>query len=181
MIVFLSENEIFFQLNILINFAVWRNIHVLLYFISFRGNRGSDHMLVQGRIQGEGARTRRAPLKLGKIWFFSVKSWFFTRNTATIFAPPSARRIFFKCAPLTWNPGSAPEYYRRINIHFKGTGIFDLKRTQIYTHTFAWSEVIDNIEFWSCFFSSPGHRPCHELLSWVSVRRPSVRPLAFHI
>ena len=25
------------------------------------------------------------------------------------------------------------------------------------------------------FFSSPGHRPC-ELLSWVSVRRPSVRP-----
>jgi hypothetical protein len=29
-------------------------------------------------------------------------------------------------------------------------------------------------------FSSPGHRPC-ELLSWVSVRRPSVRPLAFHI
>ena len=24
-------------------------------------------------------------------------------------------------------------------------------------------------------FSSPGHRPC-ELLSWVSVRRPSVRP-----
>jgi hypothetical protein len=24
------------------------------------------------------------------------------------------------------------------------------------------------------------HRPC-ELLSWVSVRRPSVRPLAFHI
>ena len=29
-------------------------------------------------------------------------------------------------------------------------------------------------------FSSPGHRPC-ELLSWVSVCRPSVRPLAFHI
>jgi hypothetical protein len=26
---------------------------------------------------------------------------------------------------------------RRININFKGTGIFDLKRTQIYTHTFA--------------------------------------------
>jgi hypothetical protein len=26
-----------------------------------------------------------------------------------------------------------------------------------------------------CLISSPGHRPC-ELLSWVSVRRPSVRP-----
>ena len=35
----------------------------------------------------------------GKIWFFGVKSWFFTRNTPTIFAPPSARRNFFKCVP----------------------------------------------------------------------------------
>ena len=57
---------------------------------------------IQGRIQGGGGagRTRRAPaLKLEKIWFFGVKSWFFTRNTSTIFAPPSARRNFFKCAP----------------------------------------------------------------------------------
>jgi hypothetical protein len=38
-----------------------------------------------------------------KIWFFGIKSWFFTRNTPNIFAPPSARRNFFKCAPLTWN------------------------------------------------------------------------------
>jgi hypothetical protein len=86
---------------------------------------------------GGGGRTRRAPLlKLEKIWFFGVKSWFFIRNTPTIFTPPfaigknvifwrkivifhtkypknfeppSARHIFFKCAsPLTWNPGSAP-------------------------------------------------------------------------
>jgi hypothetical protein len=37
-------------------------------------------------------RTRRPPsLKLEKIWFFfSVKSWFITRNTPNIFAPPSA-------------------------------------------------------------------------------------------
>ena len=27
-----------------------------------------------------------------------------------MFAPPSARRNFFKCAPLTWNTGSAPGY-----------------------------------------------------------------------
>ena len=26
-----------------------------------------------------------------------------------MFAPPSARRNFFKSAPLTWNPGSAPD------------------------------------------------------------------------
>jgi hypothetical protein len=52
-----------------------------------------------------GGRTRRAPpLKLEKIWCFGVKSCFFTRNTPNIFA----RRNFLKCAPLTWNPGSAP-------------------------------------------------------------------------
>ena len=39
------------------------------------------------------------PLKLENILFFGVKSWFFTRNTPKIFAPPSARCIFFKCAP----------------------------------------------------------------------------------
>ena len=49
-----------------------------------------------------------ADSELEKILFFGVKSWFFTRNTPKMFAPPSARRIFFKCAPLTWNPGSAP-------------------------------------------------------------------------
>jgi hypothetical protein len=53
-----------------------------------------------------GEHTRRAPpLKLEKIWFF-------TWNTPKIFAPPSARRNFFKCTPpLTWNPGSTPVYY----------------------------------------------------------------------
>jgi hypothetical protein len=63
------------------------------------------------RSGSRGGRTRRAPpLKLEKIIFFCVKSWFFTRNTSKIFAPPSARRNFFMCAPLTWNPGSAPAY-----------------------------------------------------------------------
>ena len=62
----------------------------------------------QGRIQGGGGTRRPPPLNLEKIWFFGIKSCFFTRNTLTIFAPPSARRNFFKCAPLTWNPGSAP-------------------------------------------------------------------------
>jgi hypothetical protein len=41
----------------------------------------------------------RLPPQLEKIRFFDVKSWFFTQNTPTIFAPPSARRNFFKCAP----------------------------------------------------------------------------------
>ena len=42
----------------------------------------------------------RAPPKIGKnMIFFGVKSWFFTWNTPKIFAPPSALRNFFKCAP----------------------------------------------------------------------------------
>jgi hypothetical protein len=53
----------------------------------------------------------RASLGNWKTWFFGVKSWFFTRNTPKIFAPPSARRNLFKCAPLTWNPGSVPAKY----------------------------------------------------------------------
>ena len=83
-----------------------------------------------------GSRGGAPPLKLEKIWFFGTKSWFFKRNTPKIFAPPSAigknmifwRKIvifhtkypqnfrnFFKCAPLTWNPGSAPEH-RCLNV-----------------------------------------------------------------
>ena len=56
----------------------------------------------QGRIQAH------TPLKLEKIRFFGIKSWFFTRNTPTNFTPPSVRRNFFKCVPPKWNPGSAP-------------------------------------------------------------------------
>ena len=41
----------------------------------------------------------RLPRQLEKIWFSGVKSWFFTRNTPNISAPPSARRNCFKCPP----------------------------------------------------------------------------------
>ena len=57
--------------------------------------------------EGRAHPVRAPTLKLGG-GEIGVKSWFFTRNTPNIFAPPSARRNFFKCAPLTWNPGSAP-------------------------------------------------------------------------
>jgi len=54
----------------------------------------------RGGSRGGGGAARRAPpLKLGKIWFFFLKSWFFTRNTPNIFAPPSPLADFFKCAP----------------------------------------------------------------------------------
>ena len=99
---------------------VWRNALSRFHFQTVLADfwKGS-----QGRIQE-------------KIGFFGVKSWFFTRNTPTISAPPSAigknmifwRKIvifhtkypnnfrasfrsvqFFQVRPpLTWNPGSAP-------------------------------------------------------------------------
>jgi hypothetical protein len=87
---------------------------------------------------------RPPPLKLENIWFFGVKSWFFTRNTSANFAPPSAigknmifwRKIvifhtkypnkfraslrsaqFFRVRPpLTLNPGSAPGFSRYIGL-----------------------------------------------------------------
>jgi hypothetical protein len=55
-----------------------------------------------------GAPGAPPPPNWKKIWFFGVKSWFFTRNTPKIVALPSARRNFFKCAHPTWNPGSTP-------------------------------------------------------------------------
>ena len=55
-----------------------------------------------GADPGGGGRTRRAPpLKIGKNKIFWRKIVIFTRNTPTFFAPPSARRNFFKCVPLT--------------------------------------------------------------------------------
>ena len=49
---------------------------------------------------GGGRAPPPPPPKIGKKYdFFGVRSWFFTRNTPKIFAPPCARRIFLKCAP----------------------------------------------------------------------------------
>ena len=67
---------------------------------------------------GSRGHPARAPIKLEKIWFFGVKSWFFTRNTPKMFAPPSVQRNFFKCTPppLTWNPGSTPDIFMNMII-----------------------------------------------------------------
>ena len=68
------------------------------------------------------------PLKLEKILFFGVKSWFFTRNTPKMFAPPSARRNFFKCAPpnlKSWiRPWSHMDHFTRSLTHKNKIYIF---------------------------------------------------------
>ena len=78
---------------------IWRNYGNFYYSI-WKGDAGADPW--------EGGAPDAPPLKLGKIWFFSVKSWFFTRNTPKIFAPPSARRDFFKYAPISWKSWIRP-------------------------------------------------------------------------
>jgi hypothetical protein len=77
-----------------------------------------------------GAHPARSPLKLEKIWLFCVKWWFFTRNTPKIFAPPSARRNFLKCAPLAWNPGSAPGYVLLADDHENNASYFPFMSTK---------------------------------------------------
>ena len=70
----------------------------------------------QGRIQW-GAHPARAPLKLGKIWFFGVKSWFFTRNTVPqnfarlpplgaffLSVPPNLKSWIRPCIPICYKP-----------------------------------------------------------------------------
>jgi hypothetical protein len=95
----------FFDLPILIT-------PLISSIISFNQHIHIWYLKLQGWIQGMGGvHPARATLKLEKIRFFCVKSWFFTRNTPKLFAPPSARRNFFSVHPLTWNPGSAPELY----------------------------------------------------------------------
>jgi hypothetical protein len=46
--------------------------------------------------RGGGTPPPPPPIKLEKIWFFGVKSWFSIRNTPKIFAPHSARRNFIR-------------------------------------------------------------------------------------
>ena len=53
-----------------------------------------------------------------------------SRNTPKIFAPPSARRNFFKSAPLTWNPGSAP--YIDLNMYIINVIVDDKSKIGLY-------------------------------------------------
>ena len=95
--------------------------------------------IVQGRIQGGGGRrVRPPPLKLEKIWFFGVKSWFFYSKYPKIFAPPSARRNFFKCAPPNLKSWILPV-------------VCSVMKYPVYT----WNKVIRWHAAWQISFSGP--------------------------
>ena len=68
-----------------------------------------------------------------KIWIFGVKSWFFTRNTPKIFAPLSAPRFFFKCAPPKLKSWIPPWYLLRCpkNLFRKGPKMIVNKENEL--------------------------------------------------
>jgi hypothetical protein len=111
----LDREEIYIPFSLL---STLNTLSIPYKFIT-KWKQTSPFSRLQGRIQGEGGgRTRRAPpLKLEKIRFFGVKSWFFTRNTPKIFAPPSARRNFFKCASPNLKSWIRPWTRLRIRTH----------------------------------------------------------------
>ena len=106
-------------------------------FTTTKNPKNQHHMLCirQGRIQG-GAHPARAPLKLEKIWFVGVKSWFFhtkypknfraslaigknkifwrkivifhTKYLQNFRASLRSTQFFLSAPPLTWYPWSAP-------------------------------------------------------------------------
>ena len=96
----------------------------------------------------------------GEYWkkydFFCVKSsrsWFFTRNTPTFFALPSARRDFFKCAPppnlkswiRPWNKyikNNLIVITLRLHMHWKFCFNFLMKKQKKMSF---WSPTIDYI------------------------------------
>ena len=62
--------------------------------------RGTHSRLFQRQRRIQGAHPPPPPpLELEKIRFFGVKSWFFTRNTPKVFAPPFAQRNFLSAPP----------------------------------------------------------------------------------
>ena len=109
-------------------------------------NVDTNHQRKQTNTRGGsrgGAPGARPPLKLEKIWFFCVKSWFFTRNTPKIFAPPSVRRNFFKGAPppnlKSWIRPWIPPCRRSRNTHNRSFQIescrIDIRRMSLFPRT----------------------------------------------
>ena len=95
-IIFIPSQLVFVLVPLLPLFNLWF-FFKCIYSAAITQNiwKQLNRSITRGGSRGEGGGT----LKLEKIWFFGVNTWFFTRYTQTNFAPPSARRNFFKCPP----------------------------------------------------------------------------------
>jgi hypothetical protein len=76
-----------------------------------------------------------------------------------MFAPPSARRNFFKCGPLTWNPGSAPYLYSANSLKQPLSGI-DVSHN---TDTLSWLRDKQSLHSWKAV-----NTDCIVLIQWAS-------------
>jgi hypothetical protein len=91
------------QMAIKCSFRTFNGCVVFYIVLSVLRFAGSIHPRGGSR-EGGGRR-----LKLEKIWFICVKSWFFTRNTQNFSLLPPLGAIFLNAPPLAWNPGSTPD------------------------------------------------------------------------
>ena len=95
----------------------------------------------RGGSRGRAHPARAPTLKLEKIWFFGVKSWFFTRNTPTICAPASARRNCFKCGPLPPNLKSWIRPYWSQYVHYQCNSRRWIQNWSVWDIFFKWLKL----------------------------------------
>ena len=151
---------------------------------SYKSNYHTITITVIYRGGSRGRRTRRAPpLKLEKIWFFGVKSWFFTRKTPKFSRLPLLGANFLSAPPLTWNPGSAPDISNKLYIYvgpfFHRTSIIIMEptsddqnyifnRKNIMTSVFGFGTKERNL--WSIYEKGGNHWARHIISSFNTMR-----------
>ena len=90
-IFFVALSANFFFQNVTLGYMTKTLNQIIFFFLHqnqniFFSNIGNRNIFLEKK-----HNPARAPPKIGKnVIFFGVKSWFFTRNTSKIFAPPSA-------------------------------------------------------------------------------------------
>ena len=123
------------------------------------------------------------PIKLEKILFFGVKSWFFTRKPQKFSRLPLLGANFLSAPPLTWNPGSAPDISNKLYIYvgpfFHRTSIIIMEptsddqnyifnRKNIMTSVFGFGTKERNL--WSIYEKGGNHWARHIISSFNTMR-----------
>ena len=107
----INDTNYIFVLILLLQ-IVFDNMYTQDRLNNIIGPRENQCTGVLPRGRSRGAHPARAPPKIEKK---CVKSWFFTRNTPNIFAPPSVRRNFFKCVPPNLKSWIRPCYLHNLS------------------------------------------------------------------
>ena len=89
--------------------VVHTKIDIFMFYYPYRSFLSSP--IRSGADPGEGGHMARAHLRLEKIWFFWRKIVIFHTKYPKNVRASLCSAQFFKCAPLNWNPGSAPVWH----------------------------------------------------------------------